>query len=109
MTGALDRCASLHVLYVLVRGIGPSLSNSGVPDALEDPTLELHDSNGALLATNDNWRDTRQPEIEAAGLAPTNDLESAILQDLLFGGYTAIVRGQNDTTGVALVEMYALP
>lgn len=94
---------------ILVRAIGPSLSDSGVPNALGDPTLELHDGNGALLATNDNWRDTQQTEIQGTGLAPTNDLESAILQDLPSGGYTAIVRGTSDTIGVALVEIYALP
>jgi hypothetical protein len=93
---------------VLIRAIGPSLANVGVPNALADPMLELHDGNGALLNSNDNWRDTQQAEIEARGLAPTNDLESAILATLSPGGYTAIVRGNNDTTGVAVVEAYEL-
>lgn len=93
---------------VLIRAIGPSLANLGVPNALPDPTLELHDGNGALLNSNDNWRDTQQAEIEARGLAPTNDLESAILATLSPGGYTAIVRGKNETTGIAVVEAYEL-
>lgn len=93
---------------VLIRAIGPSLANLGVSNALSDPTLELHDGNGALMNSNDNWRDTQQAEIEARGLAPTNDLESAILATLSPGGYTAIVRGKNDTTGVAVVEAYEL-
>jgi hypothetical protein len=93
---------------VLIRAIGPSLANLGVPNVLPDPTLELHDGNGALMNSNDNWRDTQQAEIEARGLAPTNDLESAILATLSPGGYTAIVRGKNDTTGVAVVEAYEL-
>jgi N-acetylneuraminic acid mutarotase len=94
---------------ILVRAIGPSLSNSGVPNVLEDPTLELHDGNGTLLAANDNWRDTQEAAIQATGLAPTNDLESAILRNLPPAAYTAIVRGANDTTGIGLVELYALP
>jgi hypothetical protein len=93
---------------VLVRAIGPSLTNFGVPNALQDPVLELHDGNGAVLATNDNWRDTQQAEIQATGLAPTNDLESAILRTLSPGAYTATVRGAGNSTGVALVEAYQL-
>jgi hypothetical protein len=94
---------------VLVRAIGPSLSDFGVANPLLDPLLELHDGNGALLTTNDNWKDTQQAEIEATGLAPGNDSESAILQTLAPGAYTAIVRGVDDTTGVGLVEVYNLP
>ena len=89
----------------IVRAIGPSLPLTG---ALADPTLELHDGNGAIIASNDNWRDTQEAEVEAAGLAPTNDFESAIAATLTPGAYTAIVRGKNNTTGVALVEVYAL-
>ena len=94
---------------VVVRGIGPSLTALGVPGALADPTLELHDAGGALLMSNDDWKDTQQTEIEAAGLAPTDDRESAILSILPPGAYTAIVRGAGDTTGVGLVEAYNLP
>jgi hypothetical protein len=94
---------------VLVRAIGPSLGDFGIANPLLDPVLELHDSNGAVLTTNDNWKDTQETEIEATGLAPGNDSESAILQTLAPGAYTAIVRGVDDTTGVGLVEVYNLP
>jgi hypothetical protein len=90
---------------VLIRAIGPSLP---LADDLADPLLELHDADGSILATNDNWRDTQEAEIEATGLAPTNDAESAIVSTLAPGNYTAIVRGVGDTTGLALVEAYAL-
>jgi hypothetical protein len=95
---------------VLVRAIGPSLPVSG---ALQDPTLELHDANGTTIATNDNWKirsdgTSQQAEIEATTIPPTNDLESAILAALAPGAYTAIVRGQNGTIGIALVEVYNL-
>ena len=76
--------------------------------ALADPVLELHDKDGVLITTNDNWKDDQQAEIEATGLAPTNDNESAILTSLAPDNYTAIVRGKNNTTGVALVEVYNL-
>jgi hypothetical protein len=93
---------------VVVRAIGPSLANSGVADALQDPTLELHDVNGALIAFDDNWKDSQQADIQATGIPPTDDRESAIVATLSPGNYTAIVRGVNDTTGVALVEVYNL-
>lgn len=93
---------------VLVRAIGPSLSQSGINNALADPTLELHDGNGALLAANDNWKQTQQAAIEATRIAPSNDLESAILATLSPANYTAIVAGKNGGTGVALVEVYNL-
>ena len=97
---------------VIVRAIGPSLGSVGVTGALQDPTMELHDGDGTLIASDDNWRDTQQAEIVATGLQPTNDLESAIVATLPSSpsgiGYTAIVRGVNGTTGIALVEFYAL-
>ena len=93
---------------VLIRAIGPSLTAFGVPDALADPTLELHNNNGDIIAANDDWRDTQQAEIEATGIPPSDDRESAIVQTLAPGAYTAIVRGKNNTTGVALVEAYRL-
>jgi len=92
-------------MRVIVRAIGPSLPVGG---ALANPTLELHDGNGALIVANDNWRDEQESEIIATGIPPTNDLESAIVRNLDPGNYTAIVRGVNGTTGVALVEAYAL-
>ncbi len=75
---------------------------------LADPVLELHDANGALITSNDNWRSTQEAEIIATTVPPTNDLESAIVATLVPGKYTAIVHGVNNTTGVALVEVYAL-
>jgi len=89
----------------LLRAIGPSLPLTG---SLADPTLELHDSNGATLTSNDDWRSDQESEILATGLPPTNDAESAILTTLAPGSYTAIVRGANNTTGIALVEVYQL-
>lgn len=90
----------------LVRVLGPSLSAQNVPNTLQDPTLELHDSSGALIATNDNWKDSQQSDISATGLAPSDDRESAIDAVLPDGAYTAIVRGANNTVGNALVEVY---
>jgi CSLREA domain-containing protein len=92
-------------LRVIVRAIGPSLP---LPGALGDPTLELRDINGALIAANDNWRSDQEAEIIATTIPPTNDLESAIVRNLVPGNYTAIVRGVNGTTGIALVEAYGL-
>jgi hypothetical protein len=91
---------------VLFRAIGPSLIS--VPNALQDPTLELHDSQGSLITSNDNWRDTQEAEIIATTIPPADDRESAILADLQPGQYTAIVRGSGDSTGVAVVEAYQL-
>ncbi len=90
---------------VLVRAIGPSLPGSG---NLADPTLELFDQNGMLLASNDNWRDTQEADLIATTIPPTDDAESAILQTLAPAAYTAIVRSQNQTIGIALVEVYNL-
>jgi hypothetical protein len=96
--------------HVLLRAIGPSLTPSGVPDALADPVLELHGPGAFVTITNDNWRDDPAQEalIIASGIAPTNDLESAIDATLAPGAYTAIVRGKNNTVGVGLVEAYDL-
>ena len=91
---------------VLVRGIGPSLVNFGVPNPLADPEMELHGPGGFTTITNDNWKDTQRAAIKATGLAPTNDLESAILATLDPGNYTAIVKGKNNGVGVGLVEAY---
>ncbi|HMG04337.1 MAG TPA: hypothetical protein VK581_02675, partial [Chthoniobacterales bacterium] len=91
---------------VIVRALGPSLN---VPGKLMDPTLELRDANGALVGANDNWRSDQQVEINTT-IPPTNDAESAIVTTLSGNGsgYTAIVRGAGGTTGVAVVEVYAL-
>lgn len=93
---------------VLIRAIGPSLTGAGVSGALSDPTLELHDANGSLVSTNDNWKDSDEAAIEATGLPPTADAESAILADLAPATYTTIIAGKNGLTGVALVEVFAL-
>ena len=92
---------------VIVRAIGPSLGGA-VENALADPTLELHDSSGALVASNDDWKDSQKTEIEATGLAPTNDAESAITALLEPGSYTVVLRGKEESTGVALIELYSL-
>jgi hypothetical protein len=100
---------------VIVRAIGPELSRYGVPNTLSDPTLELHDGTGALIASNDNWQHTiiggiitsdQVNDIMASGHAPTDPRESAIIANLSPGKYTGIVRGKNIITGVALVEVY---
>ena len=93
---------------VVVRALGPSLTSLGVSGALADPTLELHDSNGALVTSNDNWADTQALDLQAAALAPANPLESATLGWLTPGAYTAIVRGNGLQTGVGLIEVYCL-
>ena len=95
---------------VIVRAIGPSLSQHGVTDVLADTTLELHAGNGALLQSNDNWRDdpSQASQIIASGLAPSSNLESAIIATLQPGNYTAIVRGKNSRQGIALAEVYDL-
>ncbi len=94
---------------VLLRAIGPSVQSGGIPveGRMTDPTLELYDGSGALITTNDNWKDSPdRPGIEATGIPPTDDRESAIVRTLPPGSYTAIVRGKNDSTGIALVEVY---
>jgi hypothetical protein len=90
---------------VIVRAIGPSLP---FPGALANPTLELRDANGDVLGSNDNWRTTQQTAIIATGVPPTENAESAIVTSFSPGSYTAIVRGANGTTGVAVVEVYQL-
>jgi hypothetical protein len=92
---------------ILVRAIGPTLTDFGVQGALADPTLELHDSNGATIA-NDDWRETQESEIIASKLPPNKDKEPAIIATLAPGSYTAVVRGKNNTTGIGLVEAYNL-
>lgn len=93
---------------IVVRAIGPSLTSSGVANPLQDPTIELHDGSGALLASNDNWKDSQQAELQATGIAPTDDRESAIVRTLVPGLYSAIVRGKGNASGIALAEVYAV-
>jgi len=96
--------------HVLLRAIGPSLLQSGVPDALADPLLELHGLGAFVTIVNDNWRDdpAQAAAIIATGIPPPNDLEAAIDATLNPGAYTAVVRGKNNTSGAALVEVYDL-
>lgn len=100
---------------VLLRGLGPSLTQAGINGALADPTLELRDSTGALLAFNNNWKDSQENEISQTGIAPTDDLEAAILATLPAkspdqGGasYTGILAGNGGKTGIGLLEIYDL-
>jgi hypothetical protein len=100
---------------VVIRGIGPSLSGSNVPTPLQDPTLELHNGNGDKIATNDNWKiddktqQSQQAAIQATGLAPKDDRESAILIELAPDSYTAILAGKGGTSGNGVVEIYNVP
>ncbi len=90
---------------VLFRAIGPSLTLAG---ALQDPTLQLYNGQGQLIATNDNWQDTQAAAIQATTIPPTDPKEAAILRDLTPGAYTAIVRGKNGATGIAVIEAYQI-
>ena len=103
---------------VIIRAIGPELTQYGVPNALANPTLELHDGTGVLIASNNNWATTiiggiitanQVHDIQASGHAPGDGLESAIIADLPAGNYTAIVRGVNDMTGVVLWKLRSQP
>jgi hypothetical protein len=103
--------SSTGTARVIVRALGPSIPVTG---ALANPTLELHDENGNAIAFNDDWKtrpdgSSQQAEIEATTVPPSNDLESALVQTLAPGSYTAIVRGKDSTTGIGLVEVYHLP
>jgi hypothetical protein len=93
---------------VLIRGIGPSLSNSGIPNPLSDPVIELHGPTGFNTVINNDWRDTQEQEILATGIPPTDELESAIVATLDPGAYTAVVWGTGPAAGVALIEIYDL-
>jgi len=93
---------------VVFRALGPSLAAVGIQNPLGDPQLDLFDANGGKISSNNNWKDSQQAAIASAGLAPANDLESAILADLVPGNYTAVVSGVNGANGVALVEAYHL-
>ncbi|MBA2434153.1 MAG: delta-60 repeat domain-containing protein [Verrucomicrobiota bacterium] len=93
---------------VVLRALGPSLSAFEIAAPLGDPTIELHDQSGAIIAANDDWKETQETELTDAGLAPTNDKEAALLATLAPGPYTAIVRGGDGATGVGLVEFYDL-
>src|SRR5207247_1043724 len=102
---------------VIIRAIGPELTQYGITNTLANPTLELYNATGALIGSNDNWQTTiiggiitsnQVSDIQNSGHAPTAASESAIIADLPPGNYTAIVRGVNNIVGVALVEVYDL-
>jgi hypothetical protein len=91
----------------VLRGIGPSLASAGISNPLEDPLLELRDTNGGLITSNDNWQE-HEAEVNATSLTPTDPRESAIVATLYPANYTAILRGKNGASGVAVVEAYQL-
>jgi hypothetical protein len=94
---------------VIIRALGPSLASFGVSGVLSDPTLTIYDANGTVIASNDNWQDNvNWIDIQKNALSPPNALESALVLRLPAGSYTAIVRGANGATGVALAEVYTL-
>jgi hypothetical protein len=94
-------------VQTVLRAIGPSLAGLGVQNPLEDPLLELRDSNGGLITSNDSWQE-HETEVAATSLAPTDPRECAIVAWLYPANYTAVVRGQNGATGVGVVEAYHL-
>ncbi len=94
---------------ILVRGLGPTLSEQNITGPLANPTLELRNSNGVLVRANDNWKSSQQAQIQATGIPPQNDLEAALIATLTPGSYTAILAGKNGGTGVGLLEAYHLP
>lgn len=94
--------------HLVLRGIGPSLHDFGVPTVLGDPLLELHDGNGALIRTNNNWRETQETVLRNIGLAPGNDLEAAMLVVVAPGNYTAVLKGADGGSGNGLIEVYKL-
>jgi hypothetical protein len=94
---------------ILIRALGASLADVGITDALADPALELHDANGDLIMSNDNWRSDQEAEIMATTIPPSNDLEAAIVTTVAADAYTAIVAGKDGLTGVSLLEVYHLP
>ncbi|HKP02216.1 MAG TPA: hypothetical protein VJU77_02545, partial [Chthoniobacterales bacterium] len=93
-------------IQAVVRALGPSLLDFGIPNALTDTTLQLRDEQGALVLENDDWRTGQPQELQNLGLQPTNDLEAALVATLQPGPYTAQVRGKGNTSGVGVVEVY---
>ncbi len=94
---------------VVIRGLGPSLGSAGIANALSDPTIELHDSSGALMASNNNWQsDANAARVQEVALAPNQPVESALDRTLSPGSYTVILRGVGSATGIGLIEVYDL-
>ena len=111
MIGGFVLGGSSNNTGIVVRGIGPSLAQFGLSPVLADPTLELHDGNGALLISNDDWQDdpVQAAQLSAHGLAPQDAKESGIFASLPPGTFTAILAGKNGGTGIGLAEIYAVP
>jgi Cytochrome c len=110
MIGGIITSGGNGSTQILVRGLGPTLAAPpfGIAGALADPVVTLVDQNGMVVKTNDNWKNTQQAAIQATGLAPPNDLESAMVVTVTTGRYTAILSGKNGGTGIGLVEVYKL-
>jgi hypothetical protein len=108
MIGGFILGGSSNNARIAVRGIGPSLAQFGLNPVLADPTLELHNSNGAILAANDDWQNdgAEAAELSANGLAPSNPKEAGIFISLAPGQFTVILAGKNGGTGIGLVEIY---
>ncbi len=94
---------------LVVRALGPSLAANGIAQPLDDPAIEVRDGNGLLVAANDSWRATQEAEISALSIAPADEREAAVVTTVPPGAYTAVVRGADGGTGVALLEIYRLP
>lgn len=92
---------------IVIRALGPSLGSAGVSGEMSDPTLDIY-RGSQLILSNDNWKSDHRQQLQASGLAPQNDKEAAIITDLEPGAYSAVLRGKNNTTGVALSEVYQL-
>ncbi len=106
--GFILRGAASGNQKVVVRAIGPSLAQHGVANPLSDPAMLIYNANGAVIASNDDWRDTQAAEIQQSTLAPAAAQESAAVLTLPSGNYTAVVRGVGEATGVALVEIFVV-
>jgi len=104
----LGGSGSRDPVRIMLRAVGPSLQSLGISTPLPNPMLELHNGDGTLIETNDDWKDSQRAEIEATGLAPSNDLESAIISVLPVGNYTAVVADKNGNTGVGVIEAFNL-
>jgi hypothetical protein len=94
---------------LLVRALGKSLAGAGIPAALLDPTIDIYDSNGAHILTNDNWKSSQQAMIQNSGLAPSNLYEAALIHSFVPGNYTIVTRGLNNSTGIGFMQTYLLP
>jgi len=110
MIGGFTLGNNTNSTHIAVRGIGPSLAQFGLTNLLADPTLTLHDSNGTILVSNDDWTDdpTTATELFARGLAPQDPKESGIFTLLPPGQFTAILGGKNGGIGIGVIEIYNL-